>query len=81
MNLDPSWKGVYEVGGLSLVAAGCFLFLFFLALLILQTSPTLTPEMILDNPVPPVSLYALAAFGGLSNHEFSTANLKRFSLQ
>jgi len=53
------------VGGLSLFAAGFVVFLFFLALLILQTSPTLTPEMVLDNPVPPASLYVLAAFGEL----------------
>jgi hypothetical protein len=65
MSGDPSWKGVYRVGGLSLFAAGLVLFLFFLALLVSQTSPTLTPEMVLDNPVPPVSLYALAAFGEL----------------
>ena len=65
MTVDPSWKGVYKVGGLSLFAAGFVVFLFFLALLILQTSPTLTPEMVLDNPVPPASLYVLAAFGEL----------------
>ncbi|MDH5779263.1 MAG: DUF4386 family protein [Candidatus Bathyarchaeota archaeon] len=65
MTVDPSWKGVYRVGGLSLFAAGFVVFLFFLALLILQTSPTLTPEMVLDNPVPPASLYVLAAFGEL----------------
>ncbi len=62
---DSSWKEVYKVGGLSLLAAGLILFLFFLALLILQTSPTLTPEMVLDDPLPSVSLYALAAFGEL----------------
>ena len=65
MSVDPSWKGVYKVGGLSLFAAGFVVFLFFIALFVLQTSPTLTPEMVLDNPVPPVSLYALAAFGEL----------------
>lgn len=65
MSLDQSWKGTFKAGGLSLLAAGLVLFLFFLALIILQTSPTLTPEMILDDPVPPVSLYALAAFGEL----------------
>jgi len=53
------------VGGVSLFAAGFVVFLFFLALLVLKTSPTLTPEMVLDNPVPPASLYALAAFGEL----------------
>ncbi len=56
---------MYKIGGFSLFAAGLVLFLFFLALIIVQTSPTLTPEMILNNPVPPVSLYALAAFGEL----------------
>jgi len=66
MSLDKSWKGMYKVGGLSLFIAGLVLFLFFFALIIVQTSPTLTPEMILDDPVPPVSLYALAAFGELS---------------
>ena len=65
MSVDPSWKGVYKVGGLSFLAAGFVLFLFFFALLVLQTSPTLTPEMLLDDPIPSVSLYALAAFGEL----------------
>ena len=65
MSVDPSWKGVYKAGGFSFIAAGFVLFLFFIALLVLQTSPTLTPEMILDDPLPPVSLYALAAFGEL----------------
>jgi hypothetical protein len=50
---------------LSFVAAGFVLFLFFFALLVLQTSPTLTPEMLLDDPLPSVSLYALAVFGEL----------------
>ena len=65
MNVDQSEKGILKAGGLSLLAAGFFLFLFFIALLVLQTSPTLTPEMVLDDPLPPVSLYALAAFGEL----------------
>ena len=65
MSVDPSWKGVYKAGGFSFIAAGFVLFLFFIALLVLQTSPTLTPEMVLDDPLPPVSLYALAAFGEL----------------
>lgn len=65
MELDQSWKGAFKAGGISLVAAGVVLFLFFVALMILQTSPTLTPEMVLDNPLPPVSLYTLAVFGEL----------------
>ncbi len=83
MSLDQSEKGILKAGGLSLVAAGCVLFLFFLALLALQTSPTLTPEMILGNPVPPVSLYALAAFGelllmpGVLGLYYSLRNVKR----
>lgn len=63
--MDQTWKGVYKVGGFSLVGAGIVLFLFFFALMILHTSPTLTPEMLLENPGPSVSLYALAAFGEL----------------
>jgi len=65
MSLDQSEKGILKAGGFSFIAAGFVLFLFFIALLVLQTSPTLTPEMVLDDPVPPVSLYALAAFGEL----------------
>jgi len=65
MSVDQSWKGAFKAGGLSLFGAGFIVFLFFLALLIVQTSPTLTPQMILDDPLPPVSLYALAAFGEL----------------
>jgi hypothetical protein len=63
--MDETWKGMYKAGGISLVAAGFVLFLFFFALLILQTSPTLTLEMLLNDPLPSVSLYALAAFGEL----------------
>ena len=63
--MEQTWKGVYKAGGLSLFAAGLVLFMFFLALLIFQSSPTLTPEMLLDDPLPSVSLYALAAFGEL----------------
>ncbi len=65
MSLDQSEKGILKAGGFSFIAAGFVLFLFFIALLVLQTSPTLTPEMVLDDPLPPVSLYALAAFGEL----------------
>lgn len=65
MSFDQSEKGILKAGGFSFIAAGFVLFLFFIALLVLQTSPTLTPEMVLDDPVPPVSLYALAAFGEL----------------
>ena len=56
MSLDDSEKGILKTGGVSLVAAGFVLFLFFIALLFLQTSPTLTPEMVLDDPIAPVSL-------------------------
>ena len=65
MSFDDSEKGILKAGGVSLIVAGLVLFLFFIALLFLQTSPTLTPEMILDDPTAPVSLYALAAFGEL----------------
>ena len=51
MSLDQSEKGILKAGGFSFIAAGFVLFLFFIALLVLQTSPTLTPEMILDDPV------------------------------
>jgi len=65
MVVDPSWKGVYKAGGLYLFAAGFIMVPYFLALLITQTSPTLNPQMVLDNPVPAVPLFALAAFGEL----------------
>ena len=65
MSFDDSEKGILKAGGVSLIVAGLVLFLFFIALLFLQTSPTLTPEMILDDPNAPVSLYAFAAFGEL----------------
>ena len=65
MSLDKSEKGIRQTGGVSLIIAGLVLFIFFFALMFLQTSPTLTPEMILDNPTAPISLYALAAFGEL----------------
>ena len=52
MSLDKSEKGIHKVGGFSFITAGFFLFLFFIALMFLQTSPTLTAEMVLDDPVP-----------------------------
>jgi hypothetical protein len=63
--MEQTCKGLCKAGGISLVAAGAVLFLFFAALAILQTSPTLTPEMILNDPVPSVSLYALTVSGEL----------------
>ena len=65
MTLDQSKKGILKASGLSLFASGFVLFLFFVAMLIVRTSPTLTPEMILTNPLPSVSLYTLALFGEL----------------
>ena len=65
MKVDQSRKGILKAGGLSLVSAGIVLFLFFVAMLIVRTSPTLTPEIILTNPLPSVSLYTIAVFGEL----------------
>ena len=56
MSLDKSEKGIRQAGGVSLVIAGLVLFTFFVALMFLQTSPTLTPEMILEDPIAPISL-------------------------
>ena len=39
MSLDKSEEGIRKVGGFSLIVAGFVLFLFFVALIFLQTSP------------------------------------------
>ncbi len=65
LNLDSSWKGVYKAGGLSLFAGGAILIMFLLSVFIWRVSLPLTPIDVLENPVPPVTLYLLAAFGEL----------------
>jgi hypothetical protein len=64
-NIDPSWKGVYKAGGFSLFAAGVLVFIFFLSMIALQVSLPPSPEVVLDNPVPTVTLFLLAALGEL----------------
>jgi hypothetical protein len=64
-NIDPSWKGAYKAGGFSLFAAGVLVFVFLLSLFTLQVSLPLTPQAVLENPVTPVTLFLLAAFGEL----------------
>jgi len=64
-NLDPSWKGVYKSGGFSLFAGGAILAIFLLSVFIFRVALPLTPQAVLENPMPPITLYLLAALGEL----------------
>jgi len=63
MAVDQSWKGVYKLGGFSLFAGGAILVIFLLSVFIFRVDLPLTPQAVLENPVPPVILYLLAALG------------------
>ena len=65
MTVDQSWKGVYKSGGLSLFAGGAILVIFLLSVFIFRVALPLTPQAVLENPIPPVTLYLLAALGEL----------------
>ena len=62
-NVDPSWRGVYKVSGLSLFASGAILVVFLLSMVIMQITLPDDPQVFFENPVPPTILYLLAAFG------------------
>ena len=64
-DLDPSWSGVYKASGLSLFAGGAIIVVFLLSVFIMQVplpDPD-TPQAVLENPMPPVILFGLAALG------------------
>ena len=62
-NIDPSWRGVYKASGLSLFAGGAIIVVFLLSVFIMQVPLPDTPQVFLENPMPPVILYSLAALG------------------
>jgi hypothetical protein len=63
--VDQSWKRVYKSGGFSLFAGGAILVTFLLSVFIFRVALPLTPQAVLENPMPPVTLYLLAALGEL----------------
>jgi hypothetical protein len=65
MAVDESWRGVFRAGGFSLFAGGAILVTFLLSVFIFRVSLPLTPQSVLENPVPPIALYFLAAVGEL----------------
>jgi len=65
MTIDQSWKGVYKSGGFSLFAGGAILVIFLLSVFIFRVALPLTPQAVLENPMPPITLYLLAALGEL----------------
>jgi hypothetical protein len=64
-SIDPSWKGVIKWGGLSLLVAGIVLVLFVLSVLVMQQTLPLPAKEALEDPVPPTTLFILAAIGEL----------------
>ena len=65
MSVDQSWKGIYKSGGFSLLAGGIILIVFLLSVFIFRVDLPLTAQVVLENPVPPVTLYLAAALGEL----------------
>ncbi len=65
INIDPSWKGVYKVGGICLFVAGVIPFIFLFFVIILQQTIPVPAQEILENPTAPTSLYLLATLGEL----------------
>ncbi len=63
MSVDPSWKGLYKAGGFSLAAGGVLLFMFVLSKIITQQPLVLTPEAVLENPIPPTISFLIAIIG------------------
>jgi hypothetical protein len=62
-NVDPSWRGVYKASGLALFAGGAIIVVFLLSVFIMQVPLPDTPQVFLENPMPPVILFGLAALG------------------
>ncbi len=64
-NIDPSWRGVYKVGGISLFVAGVIPFLFILSILVLQQTIPVPAQVALEDPTAPTALYLFAVLGEL----------------
>lgn len=64
-NVDPSWRGVYKVSGISLLIAGVIPFLFILSVLILQQTIPVPAQVALEDPTAPTALYIFAVLGEL----------------
>lgn len=64
-DVDPSWKGLYRAGGLSLFVGGAILITFLLSVFIFRIDLPLTPQAVLEEPMQPVILYLAAAIGEL----------------
>ena len=62
-DVDPSWKGVYKVGGFSLFLSGAVLVVFLISMVSMQITLPDNPQVFFENPVPPTILFILAAFG------------------
>ena len=60
---DPSWNKVYKIGGFSLFIGGAILVIFLLLVFTLHVALPLSPEVVLEKPIPSVPLYVFAAIG------------------
>jgi hypothetical protein len=65
INVDPSSRGVYKVGGISLFVAGVIPFLLLLLVIILQQTIPVPALEILEAPSAPTAWFLLAALGEL----------------
>ena len=63
MSIDQNWKGMYKVGGFSLLIAGVIPILYLLFVIIMQQTIPPLPLETLENPGPPVTLFLIAIIG------------------
>ncbi len=64
-NPDPSWKGVYKVGGICLFVAGVVPFIFLIFVILLGQTIPVPAQKALEEPTTPTYLYLLATLGEL----------------
>ena len=62
-DIDPSWKGVIKVGGVSLFAAGAIALIFFVSVIATKQTLPPPPKETLENPFGPSALFTLAIIG------------------
>ena len=63
MSVDSSWKGIYKASGFSLFVGGAIVIIYLISVFTLQVPLPLTSQVVLENPLTPVTLFLLAAFG------------------
>lgn len=63
--IDPSWKGVYKAGGISLFIAGVVPFIYLISVIVLKQTIPIPALETLEDPSGPTYLFLLAVLGEL----------------